>query len=292
MFISPHTYGQYRSLSLLCSTRRSALAWRPAENQPSQSRSLDESLASITKVSLSIEGHRLSYIQAERRDFKGSANHDLTAGSHLYDLLRAAANLKSLEIVDLAEASTGINYLLDRVFQSCTWPHLTELSIVRTNNVKLLPHRPTRASTFSMGWYLFLQEDLDNFLLRHKMTLERLHLQNIFGLEQRITPPSYALQFPGFGFPDDPTPSLPALRNSLVLWRGNLVKLKHIDVVVRAKVHHISENLSPFDEWLSKSDIQALAKSLGVEAERFDFTEGRSKWSQVDFNLAKLPGKA
>lgn len=288
----PDLNDKNRTLSLLVSTRGSTFEWRPIEALANQSQLFDHTLANLTKVSLSVQRHYLSQNQAERLDSWGRSNHDLTAGSHWYDLLRAAANIKSLEIVDLSTASTGIKHLLDRVFQDCTWPNLTELSIVRTNNIKLLPHESTRASTYSMGWHLFLQEDLDSFLLRHKMTLERLNLQNIFGLQQRVTPPTYALQFPGFGFPDDPTPSLPALRNSLIMWKKEMCKLRQLDVTVRAKDRQLNDKFSPFDEWLSKSEIQALATALGVEAERTDLSEGKSKCIQVDFHLAKLAGKA
>lgn len=287
--------GRNRSLSFVISTRGSITQLREQ-----RLRVVQDSLAKITRISLSLHGQDLSPKQTRRLETDGGAtdlhhggipyvHYDKVAGPYWCEILQAASNLKSLEIVDLSSASVGISSLLNRVFKFCTWPHLTELSIVRTSNIKLLPLESWN-SDYSMGWYLFLQKDLDEFLLRHKTTLERLKLQNILGIEESVTPPDYSLQYLGPEFPDDPTPSLPALRNSLALWKRGLSKLKKIGVLVTAKASYPYDSISPLNAWLPKSDIEALATTLGVEAIMTDSVEGQSKFSQVTFDLASPTG--
>lgn len=284
--MEPDLDGRHRSLSFVISTRGSTFERRDAGEVPSQQLTLlQDNLANITRISLSLHGVHLSPIESKRLEDSGYEHYDKAAGPYWCNVLQAARNPKSLEIIDLSSASVGISSLLDHVIRKCTWPYLTELSIVRTSNIKLLPLEPWN-SDYSMGWYLFLQKDLDKFILRHGTTLQCLKLHNIVGLEQTATPPAYSLQYIGPEYPDDPTPSLSALRNSVALWKQELSKLEKIDVTVKAKANHPCGAISPLDAWLRRSDIQALATTMGVEAQWTDTVEGQSKCSQVAFDLA------
>lgn len=277
--------GQHRSLTFLVSAAGCPNAQFPFGVSTSRSQVLHDSLANITRISLLVQGQRLSLPRAKSLDRMGQRHSGLSIGPYWFTLLQAAKNLKSLQIKDISSDPVGFDNLLHNVFQNGVWPSLTGLSLVRTSNIKLLPVKLFNCD-YSIGWHLFLQEDLDKFLLRHRTSLERLKLRNIVGLERPATPPAYALQFIGDQFPDDPTPSLSALRNSLELWQRTLSRLSEIDVLVRAKVYHSHDTGTPFDEWLRRSDIQALATALDVEAERTDSLEEGSEWSQVDFHFA------
>jgi hypothetical protein len=85
--------------------------------------------------------------------------------------------------------------------------------------------------------YLFLQRDLDRFLIRQKSTLGKLMLRNKFGLTERVPPAPISLQWLEPGFPDDPRPSLSAFERSLKLWRRELRGLKEADVVVAVELY-------------------------------------------------------
>lgn len=140
-----------------------------------------------------------------------------------------------------------------------------------TNNIKLLPLALHNFS-YAQGWYLFQQEDLDSFLLRHKLSLERLELFNVVRLDQRIMAPPLSLQYIAAGFPEDPTPSLPALDNSLKVWQRDLDKLADLRVAIEMEFCENAEIPATFYEWLRDSEIQALAETLSITVERFRST--------------------
>jgi len=130
---------------------------------------------------------------------------------------------------------------------------------------------------YSQGWYLFQQNDLDSFLLRHKRSLERLELWNIVGLDQRIPAPPLSLQYIAPGFPEDPTPSLLALEHSLKVWQRELDKLTASHVAIEIDFYEIREIPLTLDTWLRDSEIQALAETLDAPVERSDSTLAHGK---------------
>ncbi|KAM0689099.1 hypothetical protein Q7P36_011176 [Cladosporium allicinum] len=108
-----------------------------------------------------------------RLDTSGEVHHELSQGRRGLILLQFASNLKSLRLRDVSDWSAGFDNLLHLIFKTATWPILTEISIHRDRNVGLLPFAP-RLIDYSLGWYLFLQRDLDRFLIRQKSTLGKL----------------------------------------------------------------------------------------------------------------------
>jgi hypothetical protein len=138
-----------------------------------------------------------------------------------------------------------------------------------------------------MGWYLFPQTDLDKFLLRHKTTLECLYLRNVVGVKQKLEPPPWTLQHIGFGFPECPIPSLPALSNSLDLWVRELGALREISVILDVQASRPHEDPSTaLGAWLRNSELQALVTALGVEAKWFDLSDQVMMSNRVEFDLA------
>lgn len=140
-------------------------------------------------------------------------------------------------------------------------------------NIKLLP-LAIHNFGYSLSWYLFEQRDLDSFLLRHKQSLKRLELYNIVGLDQRMPAPPLSLQYIGPGFPEDPTPSLRAIDNSLKLWQHELDKLADFDVAISINFYEIREIPVTLDTWLRDSEIRTLAETLRAPVERTRSTVG------------------
>jgi hypothetical protein len=118
-----------------------------------------------------------------------------------------------------------------------------------------------------------------------------LDLQNIVGVEQRSLPPPWALQRYGRNFPKCPAPSLPALHNSLDLWVRELGNLEEISVIISLEVD-LAMELSPehppqiLESWLCRSELQALATRLGVEASKSNLSDYQTRWARVQFDLA------
>ena len=216
-----------------------------------------DALANITRISLICDRRRPNEELV-----------DLALEQNWCALLRAAVNLETLIVGAMSAWSPGFNNLLHYIFQDCTWAKLAELSIIRDGNIKLLPFEEHIVRYYSLGWYLFRQRDLDSFLMRHKQSLKRLELYNIVGLDQRIPAPPLYLQYAGPGHPEDPTPSLLALDNSLKLWERELDKLTDLRVAVGIDLYENRETPESLDTWLRDSEIQALAETLGAPVER------------------------
>jgi hypothetical protein len=277
--------GQLCSLSFLISEMNISTEahWmRGLAGRPSL---LEDCMINVTRVVLTMDGR--PPLRA------GPLNQEYPAfplEPHWCTLLRAAVNLEVLEMAAVSSTCVGFDTLLGYVFRKCTWPKLTQLSIHRDRNIKLLPTEGLPAH-YSLGWYLFLREELDNFLLRHKATLECLDLQNIVGVEQRSLPPPWALQRYGRNFPKCPAPSLPALHNSLDLWVRELGNLEEISVIISLEVD-LAMELSPehppqiLESWLCRSELQALATRLGVEASKSNLSDHQTRWARVQFDLA------
>lgn len=224
----------------------------------------NDSMVNITRIALHFDGRRPSPILAAEFDGSGERFADLALGSHWCALLKAAVNLDTLYMMDIPSWSAGFNNLLHHIFRECAWSSLAELRITRSCDIKLLPVDPHDFG-YCLGWYLFLQKDLDTFLLRHRTNLKRLELVKIVGLDEQIPPPALSLQYIGDAFPEDPTPSLSALEESLKIWSRQLTELEEIDVVVGTELY--GGSTEAVDTWLRDSEIQALATTLGVEPE-------------------------
>ena len=240
------------------------------------------SLANITRISLTLDGRQPSPGLAAEFDNSAEEFADLALGPNWCALLQVAGNLKTLHLTDVSSWSPGFDNLLHHIFQNCTWSKLAELLIVRDGNIKLLPVA-THNFGYSLGWYLFQQRDLDSFLLRHKHSLKRLELYNIVGLDQRIPVPPLSLQYIAPGFPEDPTPSLKALENSLKVWQHELDMLADLHVAIVIDFFEIREIPMTLDTWLRDSEIQALAETLGAPVERTGSSVGHG--NRVMFHL-------
>jgi hypothetical protein len=239
-------------------------------------------LLNITRISLIFDGHQPSPTLAAEFDNSAEEFADLALGPHWCALLQAAVNLETLHLTDVSSWSAGFDNLLHHIFQGRTWPKLAELSIIRDSNIKLLPLALHNFS-YSQGWYLFQQKDLDSFILRHKQSLKRLELYNIAGLDQKIPAPPLSLQYIAGGYPVDPTPSLQALGNSLKVWQHELDELADLHVAIGLNFYEIADIQTTLDAWLRHSEIQALAETLGASVERTRSTIGRG--SRAIFHL-------
>jgi hypothetical protein len=224
-------------------------------------RLLNDSMANLTSIDLVIASPRPPQHLAARLDSSGEEHHDLGQGPRWSTLIQAAVNLKLLRLNDISEWSAGFDNLLQLIFETATWPMLTEIYIERDYNIGLLPAAP-RLFKHSLGWYLFLQRDLDRFLLRHKNTPENLALRNIIGVDECVPPPQIGMQWPQPGFPSDPKPSFSLFERSLKLWRRELKKLKWADVNVLVEFSHEEE--SGVESWIEDSEAQALASATGA----------------------------
>ena len=220
---------------------------------------LQDKVSNLTCIELSIDCLRPPQQLAARLDTSGTQHHEVSQGPRWLTLLQAASNLRVLRLSDASEWSAGFDNLLHLIFETVTWPKLTELSIRRYQNIGLLPFAP-QLFGHSLGWYLFLQKDLDHFLIRHKNTLEKLVLRNIVGLTERIPPAPISLQWFEPGFPG-PKPSLSTFERSLNLWKRELKGLKEADVVVAVEFYGGRE--AAVDEWIEESEVQALSSSMG-----------------------------
>jgi hypothetical protein len=127
---------------------------------------LHESMASLASIELTIDCPRPPQQLAARLDTTGFEHHELSQGRRWCTLIQAASNLKVLRLTDISEWPAGFDNLLQLIFESTTWPNLAEISIRRDHNIGLLPFAP-QLFDHSLGWYLFLQRDLDRFLIRH-----------------------------------------------------------------------------------------------------------------------------
>ncbi|GAB7324195.1 hypothetical protein MBLNU13_g07558t2 [Cladosporium sp. NU13] len=186
-------------------------------------------------------------------EFDNSAEEfaDLALGPNWCALLQAAENIETLHTTDvIAHGQSSLSYF-----------------IIRDGSIKLLTLAIHNFS-YSVGWYLFQQGDLDSFLLRHKQSLKRLELYNIVGLNRRILAPPLSLQYIAPGLPQDPMPSLLALDNSLKVWRHELDKLVDLDVAIGIDFYEIREIAVTLDTWLDDSEIQAPAETSDVPVER------------------------
>jgi hypothetical protein len=224
-------------------------------------RLLNDSMVNLTCIDLLISCPRPPQTLVARLDASGEEHRELSQGSRWLTLVQAAVNLKCLQLRDRSEWSAGFDNLLQLIFETATWPMLTEIYIERDYNIGLLPAAP-RLFNHSLGWYLFLQRDLDRFLLRHKNTLENLALRNIIGVDERVPPPQIGMQWLQPGFPSDPKPSFSLFERSLKLWRRELKKLKWADVNVLVEFSHGQE--SGVESWIEDSEAQALASATGA----------------------------
>ena len=205
-----------RSLSMFVHGLRSLdeIAW--AETLAREPRWIRNNIANLTCIQVSIDSQRPQQSLAIQLDISGEEHDELTQDRRWFALLQAAVSLRSLILRDDSQWSAGFDNLLHLIFETATWPRLAELSIRRDRNVGLLPF-PHRLLPHSLGWYLFLQRDLDRFLVRHKKTLQKLVLRNIIGLTERLPPAPISWQWLKPGFPQDPKPSLSAFRQGLEL---------------------------------------------------------------------------
>ena len=210
----PGTEGDQSRLKFLVTNMGSPYEAHWLKGLASCPRLIEDGLINITKISLTFNGCPPPPWLAAQFDNSGEEFTDLALAPHWCTLLQAAANLQVLRLADVSTWSIGFNSLLHHIFQSFTWSKLAHLSIVRTKNIKLLPVQPHNTG-YCLSWYLFLQSDLDKFLLRHRTCLELLDLHNVVGLDQQVSALPLSLQYQGEGFPEDPTPSLEALENSL-----------------------------------------------------------------------------
>lgn len=120
-----------------------------------------DGLVNISRISLIFDGRQPSPTLAAEFDDSAEEFADLALGPHWCALLQAAVNLETLHLTDVSSWSAGFDNLLHHIFQGCTWPKLAELSIIRDSNIKLLPLALHNFS-YSQGWYLFQQKDLDS----------------------------------------------------------------------------------------------------------------------------------
>lgn len=224
-------------------------------------RLLQDSMSNLTCVELLVDCPRPPPQLAAQLETSGVQHHEVSQGRRWLTLLQAASNLTVLRLRDDSEWPAGFDNILHITFESATWPNLTELSIRREQNIGLLPFAP-QLFDHSLGWYLFLQTDLDRFLLRHKKTLEKLVLRNVVGLAERIPPAPISWQWLEPEFPFDPKPSMSAFGNSLQMWKRELKGLTEADVVVAIEPHIGRE--TAVEEWLEGSELQALSSSMGV----------------------------
>ena len=224
---------------------------------------LHNSMANLTRIELSIDCPRPPQQLAARLDTSGVQHHEVSQSRRWLALLQAASNLRVLRLSDTSEWSAGFDNLLHLIFEAATWPKLTELSIRHEQNIGLLPFAP-QLFGHSLGWYLFLQSDLDRFLVRHKNTLEKLELRNIMGLTERIPPASISLQWFEPAFPD-PKPSISAFERSLRLWKRELKGLTEVEIIVAVEFYGGRE--AAVDEWIEGSEVQALSSSMGFSVE-------------------------
>jgi len=272
----PAPKGQYYDLNFQISSMGSPCESHWLKGLHNQTSLIADGLVNITRISLTFDGRQPSPGLAAQFDNSAEEFADLALGPHWGELLQAAVNLECLHLTDESSWSLGFNNLLHHIFQNCTWSKLSELSIIRNSNIKLLP-LAIHNFGYSQGWYLFQQNDLDSFLLRHKRSLERLELWNIVGLDQRIPAPPLSLQYIAPGFPEDPTPSLLALEHSLKVWQRELDKLTASHVAIEIDFYEIREIPLTLDTWLRDSEIQALAETLDAPVERSDSTLAHGK---------------
>jgi hypothetical protein len=272
----PGVRGELRDLKFLVSNMGSPCESHWLKGLHNRTSLIANGLLNITRISLIFDGRQPSPTLAAEFDNSAEEFADLALGPHWCALLQAAVNLETLHLTDVSSWSAGFDNLLHHIFQGCTWPKLAELSIIRDSNIKLLPLALHNFS-YSQGWYLFQQKDLDSFILRHKQFLKRLELYNIVGLDQRIPAPHLSLQYIAGGYSEDPTPSLQALGNSLKLWQHEQDKLAEFRVAVGLDFYEIADIQTTLDAWLRDSEIQALAETLGVLVERTRSTAGRGK---------------
>jgi len=223
-------------------------------------RLIHDSMANLTCFELLIDCPRPPQQLAVQLDTSGEEHPELSQGPRWLTLLQAAMNLKVLRLRDISAWSAGFDNLLQLIFESATWPNLIELSIRRKQNIGLLPFAP-HLFDHSPGWYLFLQKDLDRFLVRHKHALERMVLRNIVGLTERLPPAPISLQWLAPGFPPDPKPSLAAFERSLQLWKRELRGLAEADVAIA--IDFYGGQQAAVDRWLEESETQALDSSMG-----------------------------
>lgn len=180
---------------------------------------LRDALLHVTVLGLTINDKMLDYpIQWP----PGPANNEpwLSSGPRWATFLQSAMNLPCLRLTTSSEMPGGFDNMLHHVITTCSWPALSELVLSRESNIKLLPYTPGLFD-HSSSWYLFLQRDLDAFLLKHKRTLQLLALCNVIDLTGRAALPDLAQPM---AVRDDPAPSLPPFDNSLRLWARELKK--------------------------------------------------------------------
>lgn len=269
----PGIGGECRDLHFLVSKMGSPCESHWLKGLHNRTGLIGDCLVNITRISLTFDGRQPSPTLAAEFDYSGEEFADLALGPHWCTLLQSAVNLEALHFSDVSSWSAGFDNLLHHTFQNCTWPKLAELSIVRDNNIKVLPLAPHNFG-YSQGWYLFQQKDMDSFLLRHKQSLKRLELYNIVGLDQRTPAPPLSLQYFGQGFLEDPTTSLQALDDSMNVWQRELDKLADLHVAIGIDFHKGAESPVTLDTWLRDSEIQAFAETLGVSAGRTGSTVG------------------
>jgi hypothetical protein len=258
----PCESGERKPILWLCVPGLGSLdetAW--ATKLAQEPRLLNDSMVNLTCIDLLISCPRPPQTLVARLDASGEEHRELSQGSRWLTLVQAAVNLKCLQLRDRSEWSAGFDNLLQLIFETATWPTLTKIYISRDQNIGLLPCA-LHLFDYSPGWYLFLQSDLDRFLIRHKNTLESLVLHNIIGVTEHVPPPTISLQWPQPGFPSDPKPSFSAFERSLKLWRLELKGLTWADVEVA--VEFFCGQKAAVERWIDESELHALASAEGV----------------------------
>jgi hypothetical protein len=164
----PGLEGKFHDLHFLVSNMGSPCESHWLKGLHNRTSLIANSLANITRISLTFDGRQPSPGLAAEFDNSAEEFADLALGPNWCALLQAAGNLKTLHLTDVSSWSPGFDNLLHHIFQNCTWSKLAELLIVRDGNIKLLPVAMHNFG-YSLGWYLFQQRDLDSFLLRHNI---------------------------------------------------------------------------------------------------------------------------
>jgi hypothetical protein len=90
---------------------------------------LQDKVFNLTCIELSIDCLRPPQQLAARLDTSGTQHHEVSQGPRWLTLLQAASNLIVLRLSDASEWSAGFDNLLHLIFETVTWPKLTELSI-------------------------------------------------------------------------------------------------------------------------------------------------------------------
>lgn len=225
-------------------------------------------MTTFSSAKIIIQSEGLDSNDAKFYDNNGeSEHHELSAGKFWCDGLQMAVNLRTLSLHDVSYWAPAFDNMLRCLFTTCTWQCLASLCITRSRDLKMLPLQPlgpTISYHYGFSWYIFAQDDLDAFLLRHSQTLQELELQNIVGVAKRQIPPPLTQQLQSAynhdGSSNDPQPSIPAFGRSLTLWRRRLGRLKRAIVAVRVSFDDTTKE--GMRAWQMDSEIYALLRHL------------------------------